>query len=63
MKGIESGKENKRNKKTESCFMYMMRVGQNHIITPYMTVYMVNSLPKIPYTHRIYIWFWPTLET
>jgi len=29
-----------------------------------MTVYMVNSLPKIPYTHRIYIyhiWFWPAL--
>jgi len=27
-----------------------------------MTVYMVISLPKIPYTHRIYIWFWPTLH-
>ena len=24
---------------------------------------MVNFLPKIPYTHRIYIWFWPTLHT
>ena len=39
----------------------MIRVGQNRIYTPYMTVYMVNSLPKRPYTHRIYIWFWPTL--
>jgi len=39
----------------------MCRVGQNRIYTPYMTVYMVISLPKIPYTHRTYIWFWPTL--
>jgi hypothetical protein len=31
------------------------RVGQNRIYTPYMTVYMVISLPKMPYTHRIYI--------
>jgi len=31
----------------------MSRVGQNRMYTPYMTVYMVNSLPKIPYTHRI----------
>ena len=31
------------------------RVGQNRIYTPYMTVCMVNSLPKIPYTHRIYM--------
>jgi hypothetical protein len=31
------------------------RVGQNRIYTPYMTVYMVNSLPKLPYTHRIYM--------
>ena len=36
--------------------------GQNRINTPYMTVYLVNSLPKIPYIHRIYIWFWPTLH-
>jgi len=30
-----------------------------------MTVYLVFSLPKIPYVHRIYavyIWFWPTLD-
>ena len=39
------------------------RVGQNRIYTPYMTVYLVISLPMIPYIHRIYIWFWPTLLT
>ena len=33
----------------------MCRVGQNRIYTPYMTVYMVISLPKILYTHRIYV--------
>jgi hypothetical protein len=33
----------------------MFKVGQNRIYTPYMTVYMVNSLPKIPYTHRMYM--------
>jgi hypothetical protein len=41
------------------------RVGQNLIYTPYMTAYMVMSLPKIPYVNCIYIfiyiWFWPTL--
>jgi hypothetical protein len=33
----------------------MVRVGQNHIYTvyAYMTVYLVISLPKIPYIHRI----------
>jgi hypothetical protein len=31
----------------------MYRVGQNRIYTPYMTVYLVISLPKIPYIHRI----------
>jgi len=31
------------------------RVGQNRIYTPYMTVYIVISLPKIPYIHRIYM--------
>ena len=31
------------------------RVGQNRIYTPYMTVYLVISLTKIPYTHRIYM--------
>jgi hypothetical protein len=30
------------------------RVGQNRIYAPYMTVYTVISLPKIPYMHRIF---------
>ena len=33
----------------------MSRVGQNRIYTPYLTVYLVISLPKIPYVHRIYM--------
>ena len=33
----------------------MFRVGQNRIYTPYMTVYFVISLPRIPYIHRIYM--------
>jgi len=33
----------------------VLRVGQNRIYTSYMTVYMVISLPKLPYTHRIYM--------
>ena len=33
----------------------MRRVGQNHIYTPYMTVYLVISLSKIRYIHRIYM--------
>ena len=31
------------------------RVGQNRISAPYMTVFMVISLPKIPYIHYIYL--------
>jgi hypothetical protein len=31
------------------------RVGQNRIYTPYMTIYLMISLPKIPYIHRIYM--------
>jgi negative regulator of sigma E activity len=31
------------------------RVGQNRIYTPYMAVYLVIPLPKIPYMHRIYM--------
>jgi len=31
------------------------RVGQNRIYTPYMTVYFVISLSKVPYIHRIYM--------
>jgi hypothetical protein len=33
----------------------MCRVGQNRVYTPYMTVYLMISLPKVPYTHRIYM--------
>ena len=33
----------------------MHRVGQNRIYTPYMAVYLVISLPNIPYIHRIYM--------
>ena len=33
----------------------MSRVGQNRIYTPYMTIYLVISLPKIPYRHRMYM--------
>jgi hypothetical protein len=34
----------------------MLGVGKDRIYTPYMTVYLVISLPKIPYIHRIYIY-------
>ena len=44
-----------------TAWAHTCRVGQNCIYTPYMTVYLVISLPKIPYT--VYIWFWPTLHT
>ena len=32
----------------------IIRVGQNRTYTPYMTVYLVIPLPKIPYIHCIY---------
>ena len=32
---------------------YLSRIGQNRVYTPYMTIYLVISLPKIPYIHRI----------
>jgi len=35
--------------------IHIFGVGQNRIYTPYMTVYLMISLPKIPYIHRIYI--------
>ena len=38
----------------------MFRVGQNRIYTPYVTVYLVISLPKIR-IYIVYIWFWQTL--
>ena len=31
------------------------RVGQNRIYAPYMTVYLVTSLPNMAYIHRIYM--------
>jgi len=31
------------------------RIGQNRIRTPYITVYLVISLPKRPCIHRIYM--------
>jgi len=38
-----------------SSSIHISRVGQNRIYTPYMTVYLVISLPKIPYVNRIYM--------
>ena len=32
---------------------YIYRVGQNRVYAPFMTVYLVISLPKMPYIHRI----------
>ena len=31
------------------------RIGQNRMYTPYMAMYLVISLPKIPYINRIYM--------
>ena len=33
------------------CTPCIYRVGQNHIYTPYITVHLVISLPKISYIH------------
>ena len=33
----------------------MCRVGQSRIYTPYMTIYLVMSLPNIPCIHRVYM--------
>jgi hypothetical protein len=49
------------NGQTGTFLIRMCRVGQNRLYTPYMTVFLVNSLLKIPYMH-LYIWFWPTLR-
>jgi hypothetical protein len=40
---------------TSSRITYVCRAGQNRMYTPYMTVYLVISLPKIPYTNRLYM--------
>jgi hypothetical protein len=45
------------------CHANTPRVGQNGIYTPYMTIYLVISLPKKTYIYRVYMWFWPTLHT
>jgi hypothetical protein len=34
---------------------YIYRVSHDRIYTPYMTLYLVISLPKIPYVHCIYM--------
>jgi len=34
----------------------MFRVGQDRIITPYITVYLVTLLPKVPYVHTPYVY-------
>jgi len=34
---------------------HVCRVGQNRVYTPYMTVYLVISLPKIMYIHRVHM--------
>ena len=44
-----------RTQQTIPCTHRISRVGQNCIYTPYMTVYVVIPLPKIPYIHRIYM--------
>jgi len=40
---------------------HMLRVGQNCMYTPYMTVYLVRSLPKILHINRIYIYIYMVL--
>ena len=42
--------------------VHFYRVGQNRIYIPYINVYLVISLPKIPYIHHKSIQFWPTLH-
>ena len=34
---------------------HLARVGQNHMYAPYITVYLLSSLPKLPYIHHTYI--------
>jgi hypothetical protein len=49
-------------RKTLHEFRVIGRVGQNRINTPYMTtVYMVISLPKRPYIHRVHIYTYMVL--
>jgi len=34
---------------------HMIRVRQTRTYAPYMTVYLVISLPRIPYVHHVYM--------
>ena len=48
-------KTNERIQAQQGLTGYMWRVGQNRVYTPYTTVYLMISLPEIPYIHRIYM--------
>jgi hypothetical protein len=39
----------------------MTSVGQNRMYTLYVSLYLVKSLPKLPYVHYTLHTFWPTL--
>jgi hypothetical protein len=54
-RGAGQEKQNIGLTKTIYIFRYVRRVDQNHIYTPYMTIYLIKSLPRIPYIHRIYM--------
>jgi len=36
--------------------LQMARVGQDRLYAPYMTVYLMTSLPRTPYVHRIWLY-------
>jgi len=42
---------------------YIYTVYIDRIYIPYMTVYLVTSLPKLTYIHRVFRRSWPTLNT
>jgi hypothetical protein len=42
--------------RAQACAIRLMyRVGLDRIHTPYMTAFLVTSLPKTPYIHRLYM--------
>ena len=43
-------------------YTHVRRVVQNCVHVLCMTVYLIRSLQKTTYIHRVYIWFWPTLH-
>ena len=50
---------------TRGIIIHMARVGRKRMYAPHKTVYLVISLPKTPYLHRIYmvmanLYIWPT---